>query len=447
MGDAAKYDCDLLISADYLIASASPAAGISGHRIIEDAALAVSGGRVIAVGTRTGSADRKAKRRLDLGRSLILPGLVNAHTHIAMTFLRGSADDLPLKEWLTRCIFPRERRLTPEIVELGALIGCAELIRTGCTAFADMYLFEDAVAAAVDRAGLRCLMGEAVFGFPTPASASAEQAFDKVRGQAERFRGHSRLRVAVMPHTVYTTGEKILRSCLDLADELGLPLHLHVAETAGEAEDCRKAHGKGPVAYCRDLGLLRPTTTLIHCVVPDEDELDMIAASGAQVVHNPRSNMKLASGVAPVPAMLRRGILPGLGTDGAASNNALNMFAEMSACALLHKGYSRDPTVCPAAAVLDMATTGSAAALSWPGLGRIFPGGPADLVALDLHSPNFLPLYNPFSHIVYAASGFEVRLSMAEGRILYEDGVFKTLDFPELCREAEKLKQWVSEKC
>jgi 5-methylthioadenosine/S-adenosylhomocysteine deaminase len=441
--NAAEYDCDLLLSADVLVASASPEAGVSGHRVIEDAALAVNGTRIGAVGTRAGLAGLKAKRRLDLGRSLILPGLVNAHTHIAMTFLRGWADDLPLAEWLTRHIFPKERRLTAEIVALGALIGCAELIRTGCTAFADMYLFEDAVAATVDGVGLRCLLGEAIFAFPTPASASAEQAMDKVREQAERFKGHSRLRVAVMPHSVYTTDDAILRASLHLADELGLPLHLHVAETAGEAEDCRKAHGKGPIAYCRDLGLLRPTTTLIHCVVPDEEELDMIAASGAKVAHNPRSNMKLASGVAPVPAMLRRGILPGLGTDGAASNNALNMFAEMNACALLHKGHSLDPTLCPAAAVLDMATTGSAAALSWPELGRIFPGGPADLVALDLRSPNLLPLYSPFSHLVYATSGFEVRLSMADGRVLYEDGAFTTLDILQLCNEAEKLKRWV----
>jgi 5-methylthioadenosine/S-adenosylhomocysteine deaminase len=443
---AGEYDCDLLLSADYLIASPPPEAEVSGHFVIENAALAVNGTRIGAVGSRAGLAGLKAKRRLDLGRALILPGLVNAHTHIAMTFLRGSADDLPLAEWLTRHIFPKERHLTAEIVELGALIGCAELIRTGCTAFADMYLFEDAVAAAADRAGLRCLLGEAIFAFPTPASASAERAMDRTREQAERFRGHSRLRVAVTPHSIYTTNEAILASCLRLADELDLPLHIHVAETAGEAEDCRKAHGKGPVAYCRDLGLLRPATTLIHCVVPSEEELDMIAASGARVVHNPRSNMKLGSGTAPVPAMLRRGILPGLGTDGAASNNALNMFAEMNACALLHKGYTLDPTVCPAETVLDMATTGGAAALARPELGRIFPGGPADLAALDLRSPNFLPLYNPFSHLAYAASGFEVRLSMADGRILYEDGAFTTLDLTQLCNEAEKLKRWVLER-
>jgi 5-methylthioadenosine/S-adenosylhomocysteine deaminase len=443
VADTAEYDCDVLLGADFLIASAPPEAGISGHHVVEDAALAVSGGRITAAGRRSDLEGLRAKRRLELGRSLVMPGLVNAHTHIAMTFLRGWADDLPLAEWLTRHIFVKERRLTAEIVELGALIGCAELIRTGCTAFADMYLFEDAVAAAVDRAGLRCLLGEAIFAFATPASASAEEAADRVRGQAERFRGHGRLRVAVMPHSVYTTDAAILRSSLRLSEELGLPLHLHVAETAREAEDCRRAHGKGPVAYCRDLGLLRPTTTLIHCVVPDDEELDMIAESGARVAHNPRSNLKLGSGVAPVPAMLRRGILPGLGTDGAASNNALNMFAEMNACALLHKGHNLDPTLCPAAAVLDMATAGSAAALCRPELGRIFPGGPADLVALDLRSPNLLPLYSPFSHIVYAAGGFEVRLSMVDGRVLYEDGAFTTLDLPQLCNEAEKLKQWV----
>jgi 5-methylthioadenosine/S-adenosylhomocysteine deaminase len=372
-----------------------------------------------------------------------MPGLINGHTHVSMTLFRGIADDLPLMEWLTGHIFPRERHLTAEVVELGALLGCAEMLRTGVTAFADRYLMENAVAAAVERGGLRCLMGEGIFSFPSPAYSSVNEGYALVREQAERYRGNSRIRVAVMPHSVYTTTPEILAACRDLAAELHVPLCLHLAETSTEVENCLASFGKRPVAYCRDLELLSPATVIAHGVHLDDGELDILAASGARIVHNPRSNMKLASGVAPLPAMLARGMLPGLGTDGAASNNSLNLFAEMSACALLHKAHSGDPTVCPAQTVFDMATLGSAAALGWPELGRLVPGAPADMIALDLDSPNLQPLYNPISHLVYAASGHEVCMTMVEGRIVYQNGSYRTLDHAALLREVRKLRRWI----
>lgn len=432
--------CDLLVTAAVLVTQDEE------RRTIENAAVAVNNGRIAAVGEQKDFAGAVAAKRMDLGNALLMPGLINAHTHVSMTFFRGLADDLPLMEWLTGHIFPRERRLTAEIVELGAMIGCAEMIRTGTTAFADMYLIEDAVASAVERSGLRCLMGEGIFAFPSPAYNTADEGLALVRRQAERYKGHPRIRVAVMPHAVYTTTPQIMAACRDLADELGLPMHIHLAETVTEVETCLASHGKRPVAYCDELGLLRPSTSIAHGVVLNEEELDRLAEAGVRVVHNPRSNMKLSSGVAPVPGMLARGMLPALGTDGAASNNALNMFTEMSTCALLHKAHCQDPTACPAQRVLDMATLGGAAALHWPQLGRIAAGHPADMIALDLNSPNMQPLYSPVSHVVYAASGHEVCLSMVGGTVLYANGAFMSLDYPALLREVGLLREWVLAK-
>ena len=431
--------CDLLVTADFLLTQDNE------RRIIEDGAVAVTDGVIAALGRRVELAVRKPAKTLSLGHAVLMPGLMNAHTHVAMTFFRGLADDLPLMEWLTRHIFPREKHLTAEIVELGSLLGCAEMIRTGTTAFADMYLIEDAVTAAVDKSGLRCLAGEVIFAFPSPAYATAEEGLALVERQAGRWQGHPRIRTSVMPHAVYTTTPELLENCRDLARKLGLRLHIHLAETASETETCLSTHGKRPLEYCRERGLLGPDVTLAHAVDLTEEELDVLAASGAQVAHNPRSNMKLASGVARLPGMLARGMLPGLGTDGAASNNSLNMFGEMSACALLHKAQTREPTTLPAQTALDMATWGGAASMGWPELGRLVPGGPADMVALDLQAPNLQPLYNPTSHLVYAATGHETRLSMVAGNVLYHDGNWLSLDYPLLLKEAQKLKKWVLE--
>ena len=385
----------------------------------------------------------QAGQTLHLGAALLMPGLINAHTHSSMTFLRGLADDLPLMDWLRRHVFPVEKTLTAEIVSLGCLLGCAEMLRTGTTTFADMYLREDAVMEAVDRCGLRVLAGEGIFAFPSPAYPDAAAALALVRDQAARWKGHPRIRVCVMPHSVYTTTPAILAACRDLAGEMDLPLHIHLAETPEETADCLAATGKRPVAYCHSLGILGKSAVIAHGVDLAEEDMALLAETGTRVVHNPRSNMKLASGVSPVPDLLVRGVAVGLGTDGAASNNSLNLFAEMSACALLHKVARRNSTAMPAQTVLDMATLGSAAALDRPELGVLAPGRPADCIALDLSSPNMQPLYNPVSQSVYAASGFEVILSMVEGRVLYRNGCFADLDYPLLLREMEKLKAWV----
>lgn len=351
--------CDTLLHAGVLLTQDDD------RRVLENAALAIDGGRIVALGySRDVTAAWQAREILDLSGMLVMPGLVNAHTHAAMTFLRGLADDMPLMDWLQQKIFPVEQGLTPDLVRLGSLLGFAEMLRTGTTACVDMYIFEAAVMEAADKAGLRCLAGEGVFNFPSACCPDADAALARTREMAQRWAGHERLQMAVMPHSVYTTTAAQLTACRELADELGLPLHIHLAETRQETALSLEQHGLRPVAHADRLGLLRPGTILAHVVDVDADEIALLARRGVSVVHNPSSNMKLASGVAPVPAMLDAGVRLALGSDGAASNNRLNMFTEMGRAALLHKATG-DPETMPARTVLDMATRGGAASLPW----------------------------------------------------------------------------------
>lgn len=433
--------CDILLHASHIVTQDEA------RTVLTDGSIAICGEHIAAIGPRADMAPQwQPARTLDLGEALVLPGLVNAHTHAAMTFLRGLADDLPLMTWLTEHIWPVEKHLTREIVEWSALLGCAEMLRTGTTAFNDMYLIQDATYRAADKAGIRCLGGEGIFAFPSPAYAAVDTGFAIARSLYETWQHHPRIRQAINPHAVYTTTPEILTRCMALAEELDVPLHIHLAETTTETAQCLDMHGKRPVAYCHELGLLSPRTTIAHGVDLTDEELDIIAVTGTVVAHNPRSNMKLASGVARLPDMLARRIPVGLGTDGAASNNTLNMFGEMHVAAMLHKITSGDPTSAPAQSVLDMATLGGAAALHWKGLGALAAGGPADLVALDLSVPSMQPLYNPVSHLVYAACGHETRLTMVAGEILYADNAFTRFDYPALLQEMQSVKRWVLER-
>lgn len=428
--------CDTLLHAGVLLTQDDD------RRVLENAALAIDGGRIVALGySRDVTAAWQAREILDLSGMLVMPGLVNAHTHAAMTFLRGLADDMPLMDWLQQKIFPVEQGLTPDLVRLGSLLGFAEMLRTGTTACVDMYIFETAVMEAADKAGLRCLAGEGVFNFPSACCPDADAALACTREMAQRWAGHERLHVAVMPHSVYTTTAAQLTACRELADELGLPLHIHLAETRQETALSLEQHGLRPVAHADRLGLLRPGTILAHVVDVDADEIALLARRGVSVVHNPSSNMKLASGVAPVPAMLEAGVRLALGSDGAASNNRLNMFTEMGRAALLHKAAG-DPETMPARTVLDMATRGGAAAMG-SDCGVLAVGRPADCIALDLSAPNMQPLFNAASHAVYAATGMEVGLTMVAGEVLYRDGRFTRFDYPTLCAEVREMRRFV----
>lgn len=433
--------CDTLIHAAWVVTQDDS------RRILEDAGIAVSNGFISAIGSWEELAPVwYPKRIVDLTKHLVLPGLINAHTHASMTLMRGLADDLPLMEWLTKHIFPVEQKLTPELVHLGALLACCEMTKTGTTAFCDMYLMEEHVGRAAEEAGLRARIGEVLFSFPSPAYASQDEAFDLVRSMKERFDGSNRVNTAVMPHSVYTTSPELLEKSMELAEELDIPLNIHLAETQTESQQSIEQHGLRPVPYAAERGLLSKRTLAAHAVDLTDEEIDLLAKSGTRVCHNPESNMKLASGIARVPEMQAAGIPLSLGTDGACSNNNLDMFSEMSSCALLQKVHHKDSTLVPAQQVLDMATRGGACSLDMPQTGYLAKGQAADLIALNLNTPSLMPMYNPISHLVYAAQGADVALTMVGGETLYQDGKFTRIDYPALREEIRDAAEFIKKQ-
>lgn len=431
--------CDTLYTAEYVITQND------NRDIIRKGAVAVSGDSILCVGhSDILTILYPDARRVDLGEAVILPGLINGHTHVPMSLLRGFSDDKALMDWLTQDIFPQEAKLTPELVELGAMFSMAEMLRTGTTAFYDMYMMERSVFRAADKIGMRAVIGESVTQyFPSLTCRDAEAYFKLVREQSFEWMNHPRIRQAVVPHAPYTTTPELLQKCYALAEETGALFGMHLAETRGETDTCLQQFGKRPIDYCHSLGLLSPISTFFHVVEANEEEMALLASTGSAVVHNPASNMKLASGAARIDDMRRAGVCVGLGTDGPASNNAQNMVREMYVASLLQKVHHLSPTACPAQAALDMATRGGAAALNDPYIGTLEPGMRADFIALSLESPNMQPVHNVVSNIVYAATGAETILTVVNGQELYRDGKFLTCDYEALRTEIQQAVTWV----
>ncbi|WP_027183501.1 amidohydrolase [Desulfovibrio inopinatus] len=426
--------CTTLVTASCLL----PSAGASP---MYEASIAIADGTILDIGPSSRiMQEYHTENHIDLGQALLLPGLVNTHTHAAMTLFRGLADDLPLMQWLSEHIWPKEAKLTAHAAEVGAMLAFAEMIAGGITQFCDMYLFEERVARAADTVGIRAVLGEGLFLAPNPSYTAIEEGLAKAEALLSQYANNDRVTGAVMPHAIYTTSPELLESCRDMAAQYHTNIYIHAAETAQETAMCLETHGKRPIAYLNDLGLLTPHTVLVHCVDVTSEEIELLAERGVCVSHNPKSNLKLASGVAPIPAMLESGIPVGLGTDGAASNNKLDLFSEMNVCALLHKGVGADPTVTRATQVLDMATRAGAACLGQSTSGCLEKGNAADIIALDLSQPNLVPMTNPTSHAVYAADAGNVRFTMINGKVLYFDGSFTTMDYPLLLREVEELQ-------
>jgi len=368
-----------------------------------------------------------------------MPGLINAHTHAPMTLLRGLADDLRLDVWLMGYMMPVEREfVTPEFVALGTRLACAEMIRSGTTCFADMYYFEESVAEAAAAAGLRALCGQTVLKFPAPDAASYEDSLARARDFIARWKGHPLIVPSPAPHAPYTCTVEILRACAELAAEFDVPLHTHLAETAFEVEQSRREHGMPVVPWVARQHLFDARVLAAHCVHVDEGEVRALKNANAGVAHNPTSNLKLGSGVARVAKMLELGVAVGIGTDGTASNNDLDMFEEMRLAALLAKGTSGDPTALPARQAVAMATRIGARATHFAAItGSLEPGKRADLITVDLEQTHHAPRFarDPqavYSQLVYAAKATDVVDVMCDGRWLMRDRRLLTLDDEEL---------------
>ena len=411
------------------------------REVFHPGAVAIRGAEIVAVGPAAELAARFVpERRLDYPLGLIMPGLINAHTHAAMSLFRGLADDLPLETWLNSYIFPAESRLDGNFVYWGARLAIAEMLLSGTTTFADMYLFADAVARAAAETGIRAVVGEVLYDFPSPNYGPPAAGLAFSEELCRTWQGHPRVSVAIQPHAVYTCSPNLLQQCGALADKYHTRLIMHLSETHQEVADCQERYGATPVAHLHRLGLLTARLLADHAVVLSEADLELLAASGAGVAHCPESNMKLASGIAPVVELLKRGVPVGLGTDGCASNNNLDLVQEMDTAAKLQKVRYLDPTVLPATATLDLATRGSAKVLGLEGqVGALSPGLKADVVVLDLDQPHLTPLYDPYSHLVYAAGGGDVQTVVVHGRVVVQDRQVLSFDLEETLAKTREL--------
>ncbi len=411
-----------------------------GSPLITLGAVAIDGERIAAVGPADELERYSAGRVIDAGGGIIMPGLVNTHTHAAMTCFRGLADDLPLMTWLNEHIFPAEAGLDEEKVYRGALLACAEMILSGTTCFCDMYLFEDAVARAAKAAGIRAVVGEVLYDFDSPSYGPLEQGFDYTRMLLDKWKNDPLVTVAVEPHSPYLCAPELLQTAASIAREHEAVLVIHLSETQSEVAGINERYGCTPVEHLANLEILAPNLLACHCVVLTDHDIELLQRFDVKVAHNPESNMKLASGVAPVPALLAAGICVGLGTDGCASNNNLDLLLEMDTAAKLHKAVTLDPTVLDASTVLKMATIGGARALGLEKItGSLEPGKRADLIVIDTHRPHLTPMYNPVSHLVYAVRGSDVTTSIINGRLVMEDGRLLSLDVEKIMADVNAI--------
>ena len=413
-----------------------------GETVIDNGALAISDGAIAAVGTRRSIESRfRSRRSIDARGGLILPGFVNAHTHAPMTLLRGVKDDVDLMKWLTKYMFPIERRfVSPEFVRWGALLACWEMIASGTTTFGDGYFFEEEVARAADEAGLRAVPGQGIFDVSTPDSKTSAEGLARAERFLSEWSGHPRITPSLCPHSCYTVEPETFRKTMDLAERFDAPVQTHLAESPAEIAMVRERFATSPIRHLDSLGLLNARLVAAHCVCVDDDEVSLLAESGAGVVHCPESNMKLASGVAPIGKMLGAGVRLGLGTDGAASNNDLDMIGEMGSAARLHKVATLDPTAAPARAVLRMATLGGAEALHMDDrIGSLEVGKRADVIVLGLSWPAALPLFDPVSHVVYSARSDAVETVIVEGNVVMDRRRIRTLDVEAIRRHVQRF--------
>ena len=418
------------------------------RRVIENGAVAIRGERILAVGARAEIDSRfSARQRLDRPDAILAPGLINTHTHAAMSLFRGIADDKNLQNWLTNFIFPAEaKNVTPDFVRWGTRLGCLEMLLGGTTTFTDMYYFEDVVAEVAKEAGMRGVLGQTIIGFPVADAKTPADALKLAERYIQRFRGDSLVVPAVAPHAVFTNSDATLKSARALANRYNVPLLIHVSETKKENDDEFTQRHDTPTKRLDSIGIFRGRTVAAHCVWVNDADMAILKSRNVGVAHCPSSNMKLASGVAPVVRMLSLGINVGLGPDGpAGSNNDLNLFEEMDLAAKLAKVTTLDPTVLPAATALEMATIRGARALGLDKeIGSLEPGKRADVIMVRLDRPNAVPVYDPISQMVYASKAADVRDVMVNGKVVVSDARIQTLDERAILAKAAEYRLKVS---
>jgi len=418
------------------------------NSVLENGFLCIRGDTISHIGVED-EKQFQAGKTIDANGGLVLPGLVNGHTHAAMSLFRGLADDLPLMEWLNNYIFPAESRIDADFVFTGTLLACAEMIMSGTTTFCDMYLFEEEAAKAARKAGMRCMLGEVLYDFPSPNYGPMEKGLEYTESLIRKWQDDPLVSIAVEPHSLFTCSPDLLIAANKMALRYNVPLIIHVAETLSELAEIKDKYGKKPVEHLQSLDLLGSQLIMDHCVHLDETDIKILAEHGVKVVHNPESNMKLASGIAPVPELISHGVTVGLGTDGCASNNNLDLFTEMDMAAKLHKIQTMNPTVLDAVTVLRMATIEGARALGIDhATGSLETGKKADIIIVDTDKPHLTPMYNPYSHIVYAARGNDVSHSIINGQLVMENRKLLTIDLDEIIARAREksvqVRGWVS---
>lgn len=411
--------------------------------VINDGLICIKDGIIEIVSSRPADyIPSGAKDIIDAKGGIIMPGLVNTHTHLPMTLLRGIADDLPLFDWLNRYIFPLEAKyMNPENVRLGSLLGCAEMLLSGTTTCCDGYFHEDSVVQAALESGIRGVLGQGVIDFPAPGIPDPADNIKTAARFAEKWQNASSLiRPSVFCHSPYTCSEEILKKAKQITRSNNLLFQIHTSETKNEFDMIMSKHGVSPVKYLERIGILDEMTLLVHAVWVDEEDIRIISEHGSKISHNPQSNMKLASGIAPVPDFLKNEITVGLGTDGCASNNDSDLFKEMDVAAKIHKVDLLDPTVMDAKTVLQMATIKGAKAIGLGDeTGSIEKGKQADIIIIDTDSPHLIPMYNPVSHVVYSATGSDVRDVLVSGKITVRDKKILSLNIDDIMDKVNLL--------
>lgn len=429
--------------ADLLIAGGTVVTMNGSYEVIEDGAVAIRGNEIAAVGKRADVVKNFASRRtINATGKVVIPGLINTHTHVPMTLFRGISDDLDLNDWLTKYIFPAEAKNVDEaFVRAGTRLGLAEMIRGGTTTYCDMYYFEDAIADESKKAGVRGVLGETVIDFPVADNKTWDAAMAYTERFINKWKNDDLIVPAIAPHAPYTVSTAHLKEVRALSDKLNAAVVTHVAETQKERDDIKKQYGDTPVTYLNKIGFLSDRTIAAHTVWLTDKEIDTLKTVGVGASHNPESNMKLASGVAPVPQMLARDVAVGLGTDGAASNNDLDMWEAMDFAAKLHKEFSGDPKVVPAEAAFEMATIRGARALHLDGMtGSIEVGKRADIAIVDMDSLNQTPYFNVYSALVYSTKASDVRTVIINGRVVMLDRRLLTLNESAIKKDANAYR-------